>query len=162
MGAPGRGGGAGGELGADVAVSEGVARDKTEDWLLPEASRPRTFSELEARIEYAVAVARSSEAAVAEIGAAALDAAEQARRAAEMAELAAASAAGVEPPNGAATFAPAADPGATVLAGPEAAGPPRNPALYPLPPDEDLRLAHFMERADRVVERLRALEKLAG
>jgi hypothetical protein len=142
-----------------LAISEGVARDKTEDWLLPEASRPRTFAELESRIEYAVAVARSSEQAVAEIGAAALDAAEQARRAAEMAELAAASAAGVEPPNGAVAFA-TADPGA-IVAGPEAAEP-GNPALYPLPPDEDLRLAHFMERADRVVERLRALEKLAG
>jgi hypothetical protein len=148
-------------------VSEGVARDKTEDWLLPAAARPRSFAELEARIEYAVAVARSSEGAVAEIGAVAIEAAEQSRRAAELAERAALAAeeavrggvavAGAPPasPNGSPPGDDAPAP-ATVLSGAE------NPAVYPLPPAEDLLLAHFMERADRVVERLRALEQLAG
>lgn len=146
-----------------MTVSEGVARDKTEDWLLPEAARPRSFGELEAQVDYAVAVARSSEAAVVEIGAAALDAADQARRAAEVAELAAASAAGVQAADQASGQpAPAIpDSGDRASAAIDALGS-RNPALYPLPPDEDLRLAHFLQRADRVVERLRALEKLAG
>jgi hypothetical protein len=139
-----------------LTVSEGVARDKTEDWLLPEAARPRSFGELEAQVDYAVAVARSSEAAVVEIGAAALDAADQARRAAEVAELAAASAAG------AATSPDSVDADAGGAGAGTEAPAPRNPALYPLPSDKDLRLAHFMQRADQVVERLRALEKLAG
>ena len=156
-----------------MAVSEGVARDKTEDWLLPEGARPRSFAELEARIEYAVAVARSSEGALAEIGAVAIEAAEQSRRAAELAERAALAAEEAARGGVAVGAAPAAAPsglaespaassngiaagGATVLSGAE------NPAVYPLPPAEDLLLAHFMERADRVVERLRALEKLAG
>lgn len=61
-------------------------RDNTNEWVLPESARPATLAELEERIEYAVAVARASEAAALEIGAAAIDAAEQARRAAELAE----------------------------------------------------------------------------
>jgi hypothetical protein len=157
-------------------VSEGVARDKTEDWLLPERARPQNFAELEARIEYAVAVARSSEGALAEIGAVAIEAAEQSRRAAELAERAALAAeqaarggvALAEMPVEAALAEVPAEPAlaevpagvapanGSVLAGAE------NPAVYPLPPAEDLLLAHFMERADRVVERLRALEQLAG
>jgi hypothetical protein len=124
-----------------MAVSEGAARDKTEDWLLAEAARPRSFAELEARVDLARTVAQTSEAAVAEVGAAAIEAAEQARQAAELAERAARSA---EAARGA--VAPA----------PESAA---NPAFFPLPPDQDLRLAHFMERADRVVARLQALQQ---
>jgi hypothetical protein len=61
-------------------------RDSTRDWLLPGHARPPLLSELEARIDEALATARASEAAVMTVGAAALDAAEQARRAAVLAE----------------------------------------------------------------------------
>jgi hypothetical protein len=69
---------------------DGAGRDTTQDWLLPTHSRPPLVGELERRIEEALATARSSEAAVMTVGAAALDAAEQARRAAELAERASA------------------------------------------------------------------------
>ena len=73
-------------------------RDSTAEWVLPEHSRPPTFSELQARIDEALAIARASESAVMTVGAAALDAAEQARRAAELAERASASMLGGRPP----------------------------------------------------------------
>jgi hypothetical protein len=62
------------------------ARESAEDWTLPERSRPPLLGELVERIDEALATARASEAAVMTVGAAALDAAEQARRAAELAE----------------------------------------------------------------------------
>jgi hypothetical protein len=62
------------------------ARASAEDWALPERSRPPLLGELVERIDEALATARASEAAVMTVGAAALDAAEQARRAAELAE----------------------------------------------------------------------------
>jgi hypothetical protein len=68
-----------------------------EDWSLPEAVRPPLLSELVERIDLALATARASEAAVMTVGAAALDAAEQAKRAAELAERASAGLAGAEP-----------------------------------------------------------------
>lgn len=134
-------------------------RDSTQDWLLPAAARPVTVLELEQRVDVALAVARSAEAAAIEIGAAAFDAAEQAHRAAAFAERAvgggelselppldidtghAAGGNGVEaaaPANGAARQAP------------------RNGAE-----DADDRLKLFSERADRVMTRLRALEPAA-
>jgi hypothetical protein len=61
-------------------------RESTEDWTLPERSRPPLLGELIERIDEALATARASEAAVMTVGAAALDAAEQAKRAAELAE----------------------------------------------------------------------------
>ncbi len=61
-------------------------RESAEDWALPERSRPPLLGELVERIDEALATARASEAAVMTVGAAALDAAEQARRAAELAE----------------------------------------------------------------------------
>jgi hypothetical protein len=61
-----------------------------EAWALPERSRPPLLGELVERIDEALATARASEAAVMTVGAAALDAAEQARRAAELAERASA------------------------------------------------------------------------
>lgn len=61
-------------------------RDSDEAWVLPERSRPPLLGELVERIDEAMAIARASEAAVITVGAAALDAAEQARRAAELAE----------------------------------------------------------------------------
>jgi hypothetical protein len=65
-------------------------RDSDEDWSLPERARPPLLGELVERIDEALATARASEAAVMTVGAAALDAAEQARRAAGLAERASA------------------------------------------------------------------------
>ncbi len=65
-------------------------RESAEDWTLPERSRPPLLGELVERIDEALAVARASEAAVMTVGAAALDAAEQAKRAAVLAERASA------------------------------------------------------------------------
>ncbi len=61
-------------------------RASAEDWTLPERARPPLLGELVERIDEALATARASEAAVMTVGAAALDAAEQAKRAAELAE----------------------------------------------------------------------------
>jgi hypothetical protein len=65
---------------------ERVERDSTQDWLLPAGSTPPLLRELELRIDEAVVIARASEAAVREVGDAAIDAALQACRAAELAE----------------------------------------------------------------------------
>ncbi len=97
-------------------------------------------SELEGRIDQALAVARSSERAALEIGAAAFDAADQARRAADMAMTLAAGAHGEAAPTNGRGAGPA-DAAAT--------GAPLEPALR-----------HFTDRADRVVARLRALDRL--
>lgn len=118
---------------------EGTARDVTDDWLLPEQARPPLIGELVARVEEALATARASEAAVVSVGAAALDAAEQARRAAELAErasIAAVKARETAPP------AAATDPGRRRE---DASG---------------SGLGDFSERADRLVERLRRLQRL--
>jgi hypothetical protein len=105
-----------------------VAESRTNEWRLPETEKPPLIGELVERIDEAVAIARASEAAVMTVGAAALDAAEQAKRAAELAERAS-----------------AAMPGAA-------------PASRPmrLVADDD-QLRDFSTRADRVAERLRAL-----
>jgi hypothetical protein len=104
---------------------EAAERDSTEDWLLPESSAPPLLSELERRIDEALVTAKASEKAVVEVGAAAIDAAQQARRAAEIAERATAAVLGAGAPE----------------------------------PGEDAALRRFSERADRVVARLRALER---
>jgi hypothetical protein len=65
-------------------------RHSAADWRLPERSQPPLLGELVERIDEALATARASEAAVMTVGAAALDAAEQARRAAGLAERASA------------------------------------------------------------------------
>lgn len=65
---------------------EASRRDGTDEWVLPENSRPPSVKELEARIDVALSRARSAETAASAIGAAALDAAEQARRSAAAAE----------------------------------------------------------------------------
>ncbi|MDX6604319.1 MAG: hypothetical protein QOF23_828, partial [Solirubrobacterales bacterium] len=38
------------------------ARDNTEDWVLPAAARPRSFADLEARIDLALTISKASEA----------------------------------------------------------------------------------------------------
>jgi hypothetical protein len=112
---------------------EGSERDNTQDWLLPEGAAPPLLSELESRIDEALIVAKASEKAAIEIGDAALDAAAQARRAADLAERASE---------------------AALSAGAAAAAP------LPPPSDEDPDLRSVSQRADRVVARLRALERL--
>jgi hypothetical protein len=112
-------------LGVDPAASE-----TTQDWLVPESSRPPLIGELERRIEEALVTARASEAAVMTVGAAAFDAAEQARRAAELAERA--SAAMLD------------------------ATPQREPA----PLAEGDRLRDFHARADLIASRLQKLRRV--
>ena len=116
---------------------EGAARDTTQDWLLPEHSRPPLIGELERRIDEALATARASEEAVMTVGDAAIDAAEQARRAAELAERASAAAADAQ------------DRVASIAVAPP-----------PAPEREDASLTDFSERADRLVARLRQLQRV--
>jgi hypothetical protein len=119
---------------------DAAAAESTQDWLLAESSRPPTVAELERRIDEALVTARASEAAVMTVGAAAFDAAEQARRAADLAERASAAAL-----DAAAGGAPV---GSIVAdAGTDAE-------------DEGEDLRDFSERADRLVARLRQLQRI--
>lgn len=136
---------------------DGSERDSTQDWLLPAAAAPPLMSDLARRVDEAVAIARASEAAVMSVGEAALEAAEQARRAADMAERAARSAelaTGIAP--GGAAPAPAAPPANGVLPA-ASTGPLARPAVDPL----DERLERFARQADRVMARLREIERAA-
>jgi hypothetical protein len=103
--------------------------ETTQDWQLPAAERPPLIGELVQRIDEAVAIARASEGAVMTVGAAALDAAEQARRAADLAERATAAVLSGEGERGSMRLVPSGDDG----------------------------LSDFAARADRVAERLRLL-----
>jgi hypothetical protein len=114
---------------------EATERDSTQDWLLPAEAVPPTVGELEDRIDEAVTIARASEAAVMTVGAAALEAANQANRAAEIAERA-----------------------STVAL--DAQKSVAQSAARAQEESEDRSLRGFTERADRVVARLRALERL--
>ncbi len=117
---------------------EGSNGDATQDWLLPEHSRPPLIGELERRVDEAIATARASEEAVMTVGAAALDAAEQARRAAELAEKAS-------------------------VAALDAQGRVASLAVAPVagrPEREDESLSDFSDRADRLVARLRQLQRI--
>lgn len=116
---------------------DGAAPDPTQDWLLPEGVRPPLIGELELRIEEALATARASEAAVMTVGAAALDAAGQARRAAELAERASQ-----------AMLAPRVEVPHTTL------------AARSEPETAERGLDDFSERADRLVARLQRLQRL--
>ena len=116
---------------------DGSNGDATQDWLLPEHARPPLIGEIERRVDEAIATARASEEAVMTVGAAAIDAAEQARRAAELAERA--SAAALEAQS-------------------------RVASLMTPPPHvqerEDESLSDFSDRADRLVARLRQLQRI--
>jgi hypothetical protein len=134
---------------------EGAERDSTQDWLVPAGAGPPLLRDLEIRIDEALAIARSSEQAVNVVGEAALDAARQARRAAELAESASAvaleaSRAVSAPGRGQESPAPvaAAGNGGSSAAGFSVAGPAEQ---------EDDALRRFTERADRVVARLQAV-----
>jgi hypothetical protein len=115
--------------------------DTTEEWLLPEASRPPLIGELERRVELALTVARASEAAVMSVGAAAIDAAEQAERAAALAEKASV---------------------AALRAQDRVAPAPPAPAPAPASGGDktDESLSDFSARADRLVARLRQLQRV--
>jgi hypothetical protein len=128
----------------NCGLMEGTERDSTEEWLLPEGAGPPLLNELELRIDEALAIARASEQAVQVVGDAAIDAAKQARRAAELAERASVSA--LEASRSAAAGAAEVHPERTP---PRPSGRPGDPSLR-----------GFSERADRVVARLRALERL--
>ena len=121
---------------------EAPERDSTRDWFIPEDARSPLLGELVARIDEALATARASEAAVMTVGAAAIDAAEQAKRAAELAERA--SAALLKQPAPAPVTAPAPRP---------------SPAPRARPTDEDESMREFSARADRLAARLRELQK---
>jgi hypothetical protein len=112
--------------------------DRAEDWRLPERSRPPLLGELVERIDEALTTARASEAAVMTVGAAALDAAEQARRAADLAERASAIATRRDE-------LPAAGAGSATGAARQ----------------EDGDLGDFSARADRIAERLQRLQRVS-
>jgi len=117
--------------------------DSTQDWLLPEHSRPPLIGELERRVELALTMARASEAAVVTVGAAAISAAEQAERAAGLAEQASATALAVQDRLAAGSSAPTSS----------------TPAA-PAGDEEDDSLSDFSARADRLVARLRQLQRV--
>ena len=136
---------------------EGSERDSTQDWLLPEGSAPPLLSELEGRIDEALTIARSSERAAIAVGDAALDAAQQARRAADIAERATAAVLGA--PSAPAESPPPAD-------SPPPAGSAEPPSQPPDPQTDtpvrlpDTSLLSFNERADRIAQRLKRLERV--
>jgi hypothetical protein len=121
-------------------------RDSTQDWLLSEEATPPLLDELIERIEEALDVAYASEAAVGAIGDAAIDAAEQAKAAVAQSLRAA------EQAHRSALLAEQAS--AAMLEDR------RRRTVAGAVPDEDRSLRSFSERADRVVARLRALERL--
>ncbi|MET0306953.1 MAG: hypothetical protein ABW196_12105 [Solirubrobacterales bacterium] len=107
------------------------ARNEAEDWALSSSARPPLLGELVERIDEALATARASEAAVMTVGAAALDAAEQAKHAAELAQRA----------------SMAMNGGGHDHSQPEAAS-------------DEGAMGDFTARADRVAERLHRLQRL--
>jgi hypothetical protein len=144
---------------------EGAERDSTQDWLLPESKAPPRLAELALRVDEALAIARASERAVNVVGDAALEAAKQARRAAELAESASAVALDASRAVQSRKSALAMKAGVAAEAEPdaEAVVPDRvEPAIAAVPSraSEDDLLQRFNERADRVMTRLRALERV--
>jgi len=130
---------------------ENGGRDSTQEWLLPARDAPPTVAQLEARIDEAVVIARACEEAVVSVGAAAVESAEQARRAADLAVRAseaasrAASAAAGRGDGG--SGAPAKGNGAA------SGGPAPRAAL------EDERMVIFSRRAERVGARFAQIQR---
>jgi hypothetical protein len=134
-------------------------RDDTGEWLLPVDGGPPTLYELEQRVEVALTVARAAETAALEIGAASVDAAQQARRAAELAQRAALAA---ELAQRAGPVAPDPEPELDPVTPREAFAVPEpepEPELH-LDPFQE-RLLAFRERAERVSVRLQRLDRAA-
>jgi len=127
--------------------------ESTQDWLLPEHSRPPLIGELERRVELALTMARASEAAVVTVGAAAISAAEQAERAAGLAEKASATALEVQDRVAAMTLVPSPP---TFTQSPVAPKAEDSPSGV----EEDDSLSDFSARADRLVARLRQLQRV--
>ncbi len=125
---------------------ESPDRDSTQDWLLSAEATPPLLDELVERIEEALDVAYASEAAVGAVGDVAIDAAEQARAAVAQALRAA------EQAHRSALLAEQAS--AAMLEDR------RRRTVAGAVPQEDRSLRSFSERADRVVTRLRALERI--
>lgn len=124
--------------------------DTTSDWLLPEASRPPLIGDLEQQVAQALATARASEDAVMTVGAAALDAAEQARRAAELAERASISARDAQERVAAVAAAGTLSGGSSEAVEEE----------RPSGSEGEDSLSDFSARADRLVARLRRLQRV--
>jgi hypothetical protein len=131
---------------------DAAERDSTQDWLVPAGAAPPRLGELELKVDQALAIASASEDGVAAVGEAALDAARQARRAAELAETA--SAAALEARRAVVGGAPAASAAGPVTAGSDS---PSTAEFTVVGADADEALRRFTERADRVAARLRAL-----
>lgn len=125
---------------------ENGGRDSTDDWQLPARALPPTIAELEARIDEALVVARTCEAAVVTVGAAAIESAEQARRAADLAVKASETASRAGGGNAA-----AANGGTNGADG--AAG--KGGAVA----REDDRLVRFRQRADRLGARFAMIQR---
>jgi hypothetical protein len=126
--------------------------ESTQDWLLPEHSRPPLIGELERRVELALTMARASEAAVVTVGAAAISAAEQAERAAGLAEKASATALDVQDRVAEMTRS-------TAPSGP--ASPSPSSTAESAQGQGDDSLSDFSARADRLVARLRQLQRVS-
>jgi hypothetical protein len=77
---------------AGSAEPEGTERDTTDEWRIAPERAPATVADLEGQIDAALVTAQAAEEAALEIGAASVEAADQARRAASMAEQASAAA----------------------------------------------------------------------
>jgi hypothetical protein len=138
-------------------ANDATERDTADDWRTPPRTSIATVAELEGRIDVALATARGAEEAALEIGAASLEAAEQARRAAAFAERASAAAARAASEVAAAprVVAPSVEPAAVKPAAPT------KPASRPSrrqPDPFDERLTAFRERAESVMIRLQKLE----
>lgn len=150
---------------------EGRQRDNTQDWLLPGDSVPPSIEELEERIDEALTTAKEAEAAVESVGIAALEAAEHSREAAEQAARAAelAERANAVMREELASAKERQDSGSArreQAAGEVARSSEARPSVYVGHATQDAGrsasegLRSFTERADRIVERLRQLERL--
>lgn len=141
---------------------EASERDSTQDWIVPRGTVP-LVSELEARIDEALVIARASEEGVREVGEMALDAARQARRAAEAAEKSAATAmAATKKAPEAHSIEHKLSPLESEKSVEEGAKPTLEEPVVterPAPPQPrfETRFRSFTERADRVSARLRAI-----
>jgi hypothetical protein len=150
-------------------VPEPNERDTTDEWRIAAARSPTSVAELEGRIDVALAIARSAEEAALEIGAASLEAAKQARRAAALAERASASAARAADSAREASvqaIRPSPSPPESVSAPPRPEpsrhelpiAPASNGAAPRRPDPFEERLTAFRLRAEKVMIRLQKLE----
>jgi hypothetical protein len=158
----------------ETGESEATERDTTDDWRIEPSRAPATVAELEERIDVALVTAESAEDAAMEIGAASLEAAEQARRAAALAERASAAASRAandastaaesaarsqEAAASAALAAPVMDPEPAVNAPTANDFLPRPDRAAPRRPDPfEERITAFRLRAEKVMIRLQKLE----